>query len=302
MTLCDSVCVPVSLCGPSAVHRGCLTLQSSLQDYKLFHHAQSRRIRQHLTMYQILCSKQDQKNLKEVEGEPVAKRSLVCKIGQADRQKLEDKLNQRREVNPLNEHKVDIILGAGKVKRTSLKELEEEYKAFEGGQCFLSGGSLTVPVFDPVKHKFNLTSVETLDRIEKELRHLHDNLINVGLGPENVTSLAKTDKKTLEKVGQEMDKLYKENQPRFGGEVAEEKLKDALECLNLPGLKYTFVGKPHIWKKCEELAELYSKYRAYRSEDAEVKVKEALESLNRPGLKIRSLSGKGAHCSMRGLA
>ena len=49
--------------------------------------------------------------------------------------------------------------------------------------------------------------MDTLDRIEKELIHLHDKLIKAGLSSENVTDLAKKEKKILEKAGCEMANL-----------------------------------------------------------------------------------------------
>ena len=93
----------------------------------------------------------------------------LCEVGHEDRQELETLLNKPRTVQPLKDFKMKINLGAGKVKRTSLRELEEEYKTTDEGQLLLNGGSLTVPVVDYVKDKFKLKSVE---RMERELMHL----------------------------------------------------------------------------------------------------------------------------------
>ena len=130
--------------------------------------------------------------------------------------------------------------------------------------------------------------METLERMEKELMHLHNQLIEAGLSSEDVTGLAKKDKKTLEKTGKEMAKLYSKHLA-LGIEGAEAKAMEALDCLKLPGFKTRSVVQEHVWKKCEKLSEVYSKYQKLVSEMTEVRVKEALESLNLPGLKIRSV-------------
>ena len=93
----------------------------------------------------------------------------LCKVGHQDREELETLLNKPRDVQLLKDFKMKIVLGPGKVKRTSLRELEEEYKTTKEGQLLLNGGSLTVPVVDYVKDKFKLKSVETLERMEREL-------------------------------------------------------------------------------------------------------------------------------------
>ena len=49
------------------------------------------------------------------------------------------------------------------MKKTSVKEMVEEYKASEGGKLLLNGGKLTVPVTDYVKPKLKITSVETIE-------------------------------------------------------------------------------------------------------------------------------------------
>ena len=98
----------------------------------------------------------------------------LCEVGHEDRQELETLLNKLRDVQPLKDFKMKIVLGPGKVKRTSLRELEEDYKTTDEGQLLLNGGSLTVPVVDYVKDKFRLKSVETLERMERELMHIHD--------------------------------------------------------------------------------------------------------------------------------
>ena len=119
-----------------------------------------------------------------------------------------------------------------------------------------------------------------------EKEHHHSPQLYATYSSEDVTGLAKKDKKTLEKAGREMAKVYSKHLG-LGIEVAEVKALEALNCLQLPGLKIRSVVK--VWKKCEKLSEVYSKYQKLGSEMAEVKVKEALESLNVPGLKIRSV-------------
>merc|ERR1712130_845078 len=230
-----------------------------------------------------------QSKLREIESHPGVTTLSDCEVGHEDRKDLERLLQLPRKVEPLKDIKMEINMGGGEVKKTSMREIAEEFKPTEPGQELLNWGSITVPLFEFVKKKFDLSPVDTPDRMEKELCDLHDELIKDGLSSNDVTGLAKRDKKTLETIGREMDKIYLENLEKFGGEVAEEKTLYALDCLNLPGLKDTFVGEPHIWKKIEKLAAFYSKYRFFRSEEAELKVKDALESLNVPGLKIRSV-------------
>ena len=237
-------------------------------------------------------SKTDKKDLScklhGVKGQTGDKKSPVCEMGHKDRQELETLMKLPRKVEPLKDYRMNLALGAGKVKRTSVKELAEEYRLSKEGQLLLKLGSLTFPLVDYVKEKFDLKSVDTLDRMEKELMYLHEELTKAGLSSENVTGLAKKDKRTLEKAGKEMARLYSEHLA-LGIEDAETRAIEALDCLKLPDLKTRFVVKEHIWKKCEKLSEVYSKYQKLGSEMAEVNVKEALESLNLPGLKIRSV-------------
>ena len=63
-----------------------------------------------------------------------------------------------------------INLGAGNVKKTSVKEMVEEYKASEGGKLLLNGGKLTVPVTDYVKSNFQIKAVETRAHTYKQGR------------------------------------------------------------------------------------------------------------------------------------
>ena len=95
--------------------------------------------------------------------------------GHQDRQKLDELLKLPRPDVTLNfDYKLNISLGAGKVKETSVRELAEEYKDTEEGQLLLNGGSLIIPVVDHVKKKFGLKSVETRERMERDLVHIHD--------------------------------------------------------------------------------------------------------------------------------
>jgi len=96
----------------------------------------------------------------------------------------ESLLKLPRIVLTLKEYRMKLALGAGKVKKTSMKELAEEFKTFKEGQLLLNGGSLSFPLVDHVKDKFDLKSVETLERVEKELIHLHDELVKAGLSSE----------------------------------------------------------------------------------------------------------------------
>ena len=136
-------------------------------------------------------------------------------LGHQDRQELEAMLKLPRKVEPLKDFKMKISLGPGNNKKTSVKELAEEYKATEGGQRILEGGSLTVPVFDPVKEKLKLKSVETSERLERDLMHYHDKLIKDGLSREDVTNLVKQDKTTARKVDKETAKKVTELYTKF---------------------------------------------------------------------------------------
>ena len=89
-----------------------------------------------------------------------------CLMGHEDRLELDEILKLPRPVRALKDFKVKINLGAGQCKRTSVKDLAEDYKASEEGQLLWNGGSLTVPVVDYVKEKFKLKSVDTLERME----------------------------------------------------------------------------------------------------------------------------------------
>jgi len=64
--------------------------------------------------------------------------------GHQDRQKLDELLKLPRPDVTLNfDYKMNISLGPGKVKKTSVRELAEEYKDTEEGQRLLNGGSLS---------------------------------------------------------------------------------------------------------------------------------------------------------------
>ena len=161
-----------------------------------------------------------------------------------------------RKVEPLKDVQMKISLGPGNNKKTSVSELAEEYKATEGGQRILKGGSLTVPVFDPVKEKLKLKSVETSERLERDLMHYHDKLIKDGLSQEDVTNLVKKDKTTAQKVDKETAKKVTELYTKFQklrSEMAEVKVREALDQLTLPGLKIRSLVKDDVYKKCKQL-------------------------------------------------
>ena len=180
-------------------------------------------------------------------------------MGHQDRQELERQLKLPRNIVTLMDYKMKINLGPGKVKKTSVRELEEEYEQTEEGQLLLNGGSLTIPVVDFVKDKFKLKSVETRERMRGDLMHIHDKLIDAGLRSEDVINLAKKDKKSLEKAGKEMRELYSEQQA-LSAEAFEEKETETLKRWGLPGLKMKPVLDNDNWKKCEDLVEQYLKY------------------------------------------
>ena len=154
----------------------------------------------------------------------------VCEIGHEDRQELEALLKVPRKVEPLKNVKMKISLGPKNVKKTSVKELEEEFKATEEGQRILRGGSVTVPVLDHVKEKFKMKSVETSERMKKDLMYIHDEMLNDGFSQEDVTMLVKQDKNIMAKVDPEVaekaTELYSKYQ-KFESEMAEVKVKEA---------------------------------------------------------------------------
>ena len=182
----------------------------------------------------------------------------VCDIGHEDRQELERVLELPRTVQPLKDYKMKINLGPGNVKKTSVKELAEEFKASEVGQLLLNGGSLTVPVVDYVKDKFDLTSVETLERMQHELVSLSQELISDGFSKEDVTLLVKRDNETMKRVSEEMAKkavgLYNKYQ-KLQSEMAEIIVKEAAESLKLSSLIIRSVSKDDVWKKCKQVYE-----------------------------------------------
>ena len=185
--------------------------------------------------------------------------ALVCQIGHEDRQQLEALIKLPRVVVPLKDFRMKITLGPGKVKRTSVIELAEEYTTEkEGGQLLLDGGSLTVPVADYVKKKYGLYAVETIERMEKELLHIYDELSEQGFSQTEMNKLVQKNKEIMGKVSQETaikaTELYTKYQ-KFGSEMAEVKVKEALESLNVPGLKIRSVIKDDVWKKCKQLYE-----------------------------------------------
>ena len=74
--------------------------------------------------------------------------SETSKVDHADRKDLKKLIEEPRTVKLLPDKKMKVNLGAGNVKKVSMKEIDEEFKATEGGQLLLKGGSLTVPVVD----------------------------------------------------------------------------------------------------------------------------------------------------------
>ena len=138
------------------------------------------------------------------------------KVDHEDRLDLKMLLEKPRALKPLADKRVNVTLGPGKVKKTSLKEMVEEYKASEGGQLLLNDGTLTIPVVDYVKAKFKIKSVETIERMERELKHIHQELIRKGSTEEEV-------KKDI-KEGEKYSKYRK-----LKSEIAEVITKEASE-------------------------------------------------------------------------
>ena len=144
------------------------------------------------------------------------------KVDHENRQYLDKLLERPRVLKPLADKQMKITLGAGNEKKTSVKEMVEEYKASEGGKLLLNGGKLTVPVTDYVKSNFQIKAVETTERMERELNHMYQELISKGSTEEEA--------KNAIKVSEKYSKYQK-----FKSEMAEVMVKEALEALNRPG-------------------------------------------------------------------
>ena len=66
------------------------------------------------------------------------------------KEQQESLLKLPRRVVTLKDYRMKLALGAGKVKKTSMKELAKEFKESEEGQLLINGGSLTLfPPFGP---------------------------------------------------------------------------------------------------------------------------------------------------------
>merc|ERR1712212_264146 len=154
-------------------------------------------------------------------------------------------IHEKRDVKPLPEdkkrEKTTIQDEKWGPKTTSLKEIEEKLKASDIWELLSSGGSLSVPVVDYIKDKYKLLSVETTERLVKELHFLHQDLINKGFPREEVKHAINRDKKSKKKqespiVDPKEEAKYAlkqkyEQYQQFQNEDAE--VKKLLEGLNL---------------------------------------------------------------------
>ena len=189
--------------------------------------------------------------------------SEPSKVDHEDRQDLKKLIDEPRAVKPLKDIKMKVTLGAGNVKKTSIKEMEEEYKASEGGLRLLNGGSLRVPVTDYVKPKLKMKSVETIERMEKELKQMHQELISKGFTDDDVKRAINENEKSVKNQGGAAEdpdegakKAIKEKYAKYQklkSEMAEVMVKEALEGLNRPGLIIRSVTKLDVWKRCSQL-------------------------------------------------
>ena len=59
-------------------------------------------------------------------------------------------------------------------------------KASDIGRLLLRGGLLVVPVVDYIKDKYKLMSVETTERLERELKRKHQELISMGFSEDEI--------------------------------------------------------------------------------------------------------------------
>merc|ERR1719222_565807 len=133
-----------------------------------------------------------------------------------------------------------VTLGPGQVKKTSVMEMYEEYKTEEGGQLLFNDGTLVIPVVDYLKAKLKIKSVETVERMERELNLMHQDLIGKGSTEEEVKNVIKASEK------------YAKYQ-KLMSEIAEVIVKEALEGLAIPGLIIRSVVKLDVWRRCSQL-------------------------------------------------
>ena len=167
------------------------------------------------------------------------------KIDHKARQYLRALVDKPRVVHPLPEKrrmkKMKINVGGiEKQIKTSLMEMEEELKASDIGRLLLRGGLLVVPVVDYIKDKYKLMSVETTERLERELKRKHQELISMGFSEDEIIHSLTGEKKPSKK---------QKDSPVDPKDAA----KDAFK-------------------------EKYRRYRDFQNEYAEIKVKEALET------------------------
>ena len=102
------------------------------------------------------------------------------KVDHEDRQNLKMLFENPRATRPLADKQMKINLCAGQVKKTSVRAIAEEFKGSEVGQLLLNDGTLIVPVVDYVKAKHKIKSVETIERMERELKLMHQDLLSKG--------------------------------------------------------------------------------------------------------------------------
>merc|ERR1719222_175543 len=133
-----------------------------------------------------------------------------------------------------------VTLGPGQVKKTSVMEMYEEYKTEEGGQLLFNDGTLVIPVVDYLKAKLKIKSVETVERMERELNLMHQDLIDKGSTEEEVKNVIKASEK------------YAKYQ-NLMSETAEVIIKETLGGLAIPGLIIRSVVKLDVWRRCSQL-------------------------------------------------
>ena len=185
------------------------------------------------------------------------------------RQDLRALIYSPRLVKPIPEDKhkkrMKIALGPKNQIETSLKEIEDELKASDIGRLLMRGGLLVVPVADYIKDKCKLLSVETIERMDKELVNMHQKLLDMGFD-EGELKHAITGEKKPSKKQEESNKDPKEvakkafrdkyeKYQKFRDEDAEIKVKKALGSLHLSGLIIRSVVKKDVWSKCSQLYE-----------------------------------------------
>jgi len=169
-----------------------------------------------------------------------------------ERLELKELIDKKRDVRPLPEDKVTekvaVVNENKEEKIMSLKDIEDQLKANEIGELLQKGGSLPVPVVDYIKEKYKFLSVESVERLNKDLTFMHQDLISKGFTEDEVKRAINGEKLAPKDF---KDKYIQYR--KFLSEDSEVRVKTALQSLNLPSLIIRSVDKLKVWKGCRQL-------------------------------------------------